>query len=383
MLVGNDFLSHCPHLEIDNGALSLMLNNYIDLLPEWGGYLTNKEKIHPERFEQFLYHIAGFEEEHFKRRGYEENEPGWQLSSDNEEDEEDFYGVSFFYIHNLLFLTILFISNPILDAQTFFGGVATPEAALPANRKLDVNTSDVHKSFNRRPSGAARSYRDFYYETKLGWSPDKVDRNETLKNRRAQVRDYLEGLHWVLHYYHNGCPSWDWFFPHLYSPLCTDIVNIREFYEDETESETDEEGFASFKFEQTEPFPSLGQLLSVLPPQSANLLPPGLGELMTNPSSPIAEYYPPEFETDANGKRQPWEAVVQIPFIEGNKLLDVVTKVIDSEGEDMLTVAERKRNERGESKCFVPQRENGATEANFPPLVETPRRRGGGGGGGR
>lgn len=94
MLVGNDFLSHCPHLEIDNGALSLMLNNYIDLLPEWGGYLTNKEKIHPERFEQFLYHLAVFEEEHFKRRGYEENEPGWKLSSDNEEEEDDFYGVS-------------------------------------------------------------------------------------------------------------------------------------------------------------------------------------------------------------------------------------------------------------------------------------------------
>lgn len=94
MLVGNDFLSHCPHLEIDNGALSLMLNNYIDLLPEWGGYLTNKEKIHPERFEQFLYHLAVFEEEHFKRRGYEENEPGWKLSSANEDEEDDFYGVS-------------------------------------------------------------------------------------------------------------------------------------------------------------------------------------------------------------------------------------------------------------------------------------------------
>ena len=197
------------------------------------------------------------------------------------------------------------------------------------------------------------------------------------------MRDYLEGLHWVLHYYHNGCPSWDWYFPHLYSPLCTDIVNIREFYEDEDESETNEDGFASFRFEQTDPFPSLAQLLSVLPPQSASLLPKELGVLMTNEASPIAEYYPTEFTTDANGKRQPWEAVVQIPFIEGKKLLDVVTSVIDSEGEEMLTVAERKRNERGASTTFVPERENGATEANFPPIVEPPRRRNGGGRGGR
>jgi 5'-3' exoribonuclease 1 len=253
---------------------------------------------------------------------------------------------------------------------------------MPANRKIVVDPSEIQIGFNR-PSGDARSYREFYYETKLGWSPSKAERDETLKNRRSHVREYLEGLHWILHYYHNGCPSWDWYFPQLYSPLCTDIVNIREFYEHPDESEIDDEGFAAFKFEQTEPFPSLGQLLSVLPPQSATLLPPGLGELMTNSASPIAEYYPAEFETDANGKRQPWEAVVQIPFIEGGKLLEVVTSVINSEGEDMLSVAERKRNERGMSTCFVPERENGATEANFPPIVEQPRRRPQGGGRGR
>ena len=64
-----------------------MLTNYIDLLPEWGGYLTEKEKIHPKRFEQFIYHLAVYEEEHFKRRGYEENEPGWKLSADNEQNK--------------------------------------------------------------------------------------------------------------------------------------------------------------------------------------------------------------------------------------------------------------------------------------------------------
>lgn len=366
MLVGNDFLPHSPHLEIDNGALSLMLNNYIDLLPEWGGYLTDKEKIHPHRFEQFIYHLAVFEQEHFKRRGYEENEPGWQLSTENEMEEDDFYG-------------------------RWYGGGATPEPARPANRKRDPKAERIEKKFHKiHPTDASRSYRDFYYETKLGWSPDKQDRASTLRNRREHVRDYLEGLHWVLNYYHNGCPSWSWYFPHLYSPLSTDMVNLHEFYEDESESETTEDGFSTFKFEQTEPFPSLAQLLSVLPPQSAALLPNSLGELMTHPSSPLAEYYPNEFTSDANGKRQPWEAVVQIPFIDGEKLLTIVNGIIDDDTEENgLTVAERKRNDRGKSHCFSPERDGGATEACFPPLVEPPRRRvsderrGGGRGSGR
>jgi 5'-3' exoribonuclease 1 len=357
MLVGNDFLPHCPHLEIDNGALSLMLNNYIDLLPEWGGYLTNKDKIHPERFEQFLYHLAVFEEEHFKRRGYEENEPGWKLSSENETEEDDFYG-------------------------RWYGDTPTPKVAKRSNSKKGSNIGSAikaEKKFHKmHPKDLSRSYRDFYYETKLGWSPAKEDRASTLSNRRAHVRDYLEGLHWVLSYYHKGCQSWNWYFPHLYSPLCTDLVNLNEFYEDFEADNDDKEGFKTFIFEQTEPFPSLAQLLSVLPPQSAGLLPKPLGELMIHPASPIAEYYPSSFTSDANGKRQPWEAVVKIPFIDGEVLLDVVNAVINSDkgqAHEILTVAEKRRNERGESRLFVPKRENGATEANFPVMENTTRRK--------
>ena len=85
------------------------------------------------------------------------------------------------------------------------------------------------------------------------------------------------------------------------------MANLYEFYGDEDIDVKDNDGFREFPFEDTEPFPPLAQLLSVLPPQSANLLPPVLGELMTEPSSPLAPYYPNDFDSDPNGKRQPWE----------------------------------------------------------------------------
>ena len=334
MLVGNDFLPHCPHLEIDTGALSLMMSNYIELLPEWKGYLTKKEKIHSERFEEFVYNLAAYEEEHFKRRGYEENEPGWKLSTENEDEEGDFYG-------------------------TFYSGDPTPPCAVGANRKNgDEEPPEENRpmaptgnrAFRRKhPDTLCRSYRDFYYETKLGWKPQ--DRNRTLYRRRAHVRDYLEGLHWVLNYYHNGCRSWDYYFPHLYSPLATDMVNLAEFY-----TNADEEGYCSFEFELGAPFPSLAQLLSVLPPQSAELLPKPLAELMLHPSSPLLEYYPPDFVSDPNGKRQSWEAIVQIPFIDSDVLLDTVDKIIavDDDGKELLTASERRRNRPGKEHLFVP-----------------------------
>ena len=37
---------------------------------------------------------------------------------------------------------------------------------------------------------------------------------------------------------------------------------------------------------------------------------------MIEESSPILNYYPLEFRTDLNGKKNDWEAVVLIPFID-------------------------------------------------------------------
>ena len=360
MFVGNDFLPHVPHLEIDNGALSLMLNNYIDLLPEWGGYLTDKSAVHPARLEQFFYTLAVFEEEHFRRRSYEENEPGWGLSCENELEDDDFYG-------------------------RFYGASPTPELAKEANEKLVIETNlfdtealkinefnaeeekpaaknKVEKKFKKlHPTDSSRSYREFYYESKLNISPSFQRRGEAQRSRRAIARDYLEGLHWNLSYYHEGCCSWNWYFPHLYGPLSTDMVNLHEFYGGTEIDIKDNNGFRKFKFEQTEPFPPLAQLLSVLPSQSASLLPPVLGELMLEPSSPLAPYYPQDFESDPNGKRQPWEAVVKIPFIDGDKLLEVVNGILQSDEKglngELLTNAERRRNVRGESHTFVPKRD--------------------------
>lgn len=353
MLVGNDFLSHCPHLEIDGGAISLMMTTYIDLLPEWRGYLTDREKINPDRFEHFMYHLAVYEEEHFKKRGYEEDEPGWKLPAENEHDMYDFYG-------------------------QWYSGEPTPPCAVEANfkgshpppsrleKKSDTTSADAdqadetqvsplegptgNRAFRRRhPNSLARSYRDFYYESKLRWKTE--DRERTLFQRRAHVRDYMEGLHWNLNYYHNGCASWNWYFPHLYSPLATDMVNLNEFYHDDPEDAE----FKSFKFDLGEPFPSLAQLLSVLPPQSSSLLPSALGELMLHPSSPLISYYPPDFSSDPNGKRQTWEAVVKIPFIDADLLLDTVELVLKKDDADgtVLSQSERRRNQRGKIHVYI------------------------------
>lgn len=44
-------------------------------------------------------------------------------------------------------------------------------------------------------------------------------------------------------------------------------------------------------------------------------------DLMYEETSPIIDFYPRNFELDMNGKKQDWEAVVKIPFIDQKRLL--------------------------------------------------------------
>ena len=46
---------------------------------------------------------------------------------------------------------------------------------------------------------------------------------------------------------------------------------------------------------------------------------------MFDANSPILDFYPLEFEQDLNGKKQEWEAVVKIPFIDESRLLKAMT----------------------------------------------------------
>lgn len=63
---------------------------------------------------------------------------------------------------------------------------------------------------------------------------------------------------------------------------------------------------------------------------------------MTNRESKILQYYPKNFETDLNGKKQEWEAVVLIPFIDEKLLLqEMRTK------ENLLSRDEIERNIHG------------------------------------
>lgn len=148
-------------------------------------------------------------------------------------------------------------------------------------------------------------YGDRYYEQKFHVDPKDI------AFRHGVARSYVEGLSWVLLYYFQGCPSWEWYYPYHYAPFAADFVDL---------------GKLELKFEKGRISRPFEQLMSVLPAASRHAIPEVFHDLMTNEDSEIIDFYPEDFEIDLNGKKFAWQGVALLPFINMERLLAAVTK---------------------------------------------------------
>jgi len=130
---------------------------------------------------------------------------------------------------------------------------------------------------------------------------------------RHRSRAFLTGIEWVLRYYIRGCPSWSWFYPAHYPPLCTSLASCAD------------EALIPPPLHM--PFPPALQLLAVLPPQSAELLPERLQELLLDSSSPVLDFYPRGFEVDLKEGDKEWQAIVLLPFVDESRLRAALAEI--------------------------------------------------------
>lgn len=107
-------------------------------------------------------------------------------------------------------------------------------------------------------------YRERYYERKFGTDLDDKDFISQYVKRAylalpssIQVltmyrvtRCYMEGLCWVLEYYYQGVPAWDWYYPYHYAPFAQDFKEV---------------GQLKIEFDAAQPFKPFAQLLGVFP----------------------------------------------------------------------------------------------------------------------
>jgi 5'-3' exoribonuclease 2 len=108
------------------------------------------------------------------------------------------------------------------------------------------------------------------------------------------------------------------------------------------------------KFELSEPFKPIEQLLAVLPVDSVIALPECCQWLMTDSSrSPIIDIYDNNIKIDPNGKALAWLWVVLLPFIDERRILKAM-----EECQAYLSQEEACRNSFGTTLLFVDRQHN-------------------------
>lgn len=396
--VGNDFLPNLPHLHINEGALALMFNVYKTVLRKANGYINEGGVVNMERLALLLDELSHVEYRHFesenadatwfkgkqmeredvmertKKRGVpvittqqreiflqikgyvgrylstKESTP-YDLPASLKAADRKFVEELADSLHlqwktvqddegnrhmQLSFPSKLEADDDDDDDEDDSDEIMDDESEKAILRVLkkydkakvvDVSPEEAQNEMKKKYDEKFNQWKNKYYMDKFGW-----DQSNEVELRKL-TENYVQGLQWVLYYYYRGVASWPWFYGYHYSPMISDV----------------KKGLgADINFTLGQPFKPYQQLMGVLPDRSKKIVPQAYHDLMTNPESPIIDFYPRDFELDMNGKKMDWEAVVKIPFIEEKRLLDAMATK-----EHLLTDVEKSRNTFGISLKFT------------------------------
>ncbi|KAJ3020776.1 5'-3' exoribonuclease 2 [Thoreauomyces humboldtii] len=381
--VGNDFLPHLPSLEIREGAIDKLIELWKKNLTVWGSYLTDSGDIDLRRVHLMMDDLGKVEDEIFReRRAGEDRRKQSRLRRARDDKaiaelkagREPQYGDVETQIQDFMnhMPSARPIKTPVIASPTsnkaaaealklsLKSGLTSPqgvkrkepepsdpvdneeagkfpisvadvevisdgeddEAAIkddPVEEDLEetMTVADVPIPHKPTKKAAAEEEEEPFDDVRLwesGWKQRYYENKFRVEVtdvafRRSVVTSYVEGLCWVLKYYYQGCQSWHWFFPYNYAPFASDFDFVGEL---------------TIEFTAGAPFRPVEQLMGVLPAFSQQHIPAAFRPLMTDPQSPIIDFYPEKFPIDLNGKKYAWQGVALLPFIEEQRLRDAM-----------------------------------------------------------
>ena len=161
------------------------------------------------------------------------------------------------------------------------------------------------------------AFRKNYYESKFDTDPKTI------------VKQYVDGIFWIFHYYKSGMPDWTWFYPFSYAPLLSDLASIKDYQ--------------TPKFVLHEPLDPFLQLLLVLPETSKDLVPVCFHDIYKH----LSQFFPSVIDIDITGKRKEWEGIVVLPVLHLEPFMNFYNERIH-----IVNYTEKKRNIFGKNFLY-------------------------------
>ena len=137
-------------------------------------------------------------------------------------------------------------------------------------------------------------------------------------------KEYLDGISWVKHYYLNDCPDWLWLYKHHQAPFISDI------YQYLIKNQLPEIKIIDNKYS----IKPLEQLIMVIPPEFANILPVECRTIFKN--SNLQKYFPQDYDFDIFMKTKFWMVYPDIPNPNYDDFIKEIKKIKLSDESEKL-----------------------------------------------
>ncbi|EFO63060.1 5'-3' exoribonuclease 2 [Giardia lamblia P15] len=326
-LVGNDFLPHIQCLDIREDAVIRMIYFYKQLKRSKKiGFLTTGSDVNMNDFHILLKELAEQESRIFKARASGKlNTRHSQVSeTPNSRDETPGERAIREYFQFFKRDDKRMIKDAMDDYCTLHDKPLPPTVVAVKHILIKYELE--------KPGYAQRYYlgiglMDDFQETD---QESDIFKTELRKRIQTMCYHYIDGLIWVFRYYFlPKVEDWGWYYPYHHSPLLVDLASASQTYTRTWKQHT----------MSNRPFNPYEQLLAVMPPASATLLPPVMRCLMTDPASILNKFYPSLIKCDLSEKTALWKGVLLLPFINSSELVSAAQK---SYGQ--LTPLEQQRN---------------------------------------
>ncbi len=267
-LLGNDFITHTPSVDLHNGGFDLLMDLYSRFYLEMKCNLVDVscKKINHDFLKNIIKDLGLMEDsilEDFHKKRMRWKPP-----------------------------------NKVYDSQ------------LEKEKDLLNFLPRVNKELEKKVKQGEPGWRKRYY-SELFKFEEKYDIDRLCHN-------YLEGLYWTFHYYNFDCISRDWSYRYHNSPSFQDIyVYMSKFISDINLLDIKDK-------HKIKPFE---QLLIVLPPDSRNLLPYEYSKLMVDLDLELLEYYPDKYQINTFNKRYFWECSPILPYVSVEKIKNIAKNI--------------------------------------------------------
>ncbi len=184
-----------------------------------------------------------------------------------------------------------------------------------ANIESDLLAAKIHTRVVQQDSVLVNNTKRLEAAVRVdmdGYRKDYYHRNFEGVPVHKVCEEYVRGMYFVIQYYLNSIPTFDWYYPYHYAPLFTDIAEY-----------LDANPNLKISFNYRGPLSLVESLASILHPKSFYLLPKKVEEFLT-----LRKEIDPDFSevfiVDIEGKMNDYEGVPLISTVDYDKIKNLL-----------------------------------------------------------